>query len=82
MVTDVRLDYETISNYTLLVVVNDSIHWSSVKLEVMVTDTNDHSPAFQDQSYVFNVLESVAVMDKVGTVEVGRLNLLSTEFVF
>ena len=48
----------------------------------MVTDTNDHSPAFQDQSYVFNVLESVAVMDKVGTVEVGRLNLLSTEFVF
>ena len=39
MVTDVRLDYETISNYTLLVVVNDSIHWSSVELEVMVTDT-------------------------------------------
>ena len=62
------LDHETMSSYTLMVLVSDGNgRTDTATVTVTVTDAND-APAFESSTYSFSVAEDKAINHVVGTV--------------
>lgn len=52
-VRDLDFDLVTINQtYTLQVIVNDSVNYDDLTLDVHVIDINDNSPVFDNSSYL------------------------------
>nr|KAG5699633.1 hypothetical protein BaRGS_005081 [Batillaria attramentaria] len=68
------LDRETQDLYRLTVSASDSVHTSTASVTISVTDNNDHSPAFNQSFYSFQVHEDA---DIGATVARGILCVIS-----
>lgn len=51
--------------------INQPTFTSTAKVNITITDANDHSPEFAMPTVVFNVLETASVLSSVGTVSVS-----------
>ena len=64
ILTSSSLDYETISSYEVIVVIQDSGNpplSSTASLNVFITDDNDNPPLFSQDEYLVSVGEEIAV---------------------
>ena len=59
------LDRESNEDHTLYISVNDTLYTDTLELTVLVNDTNDSPPTFQNSSYTASVLENVDIHHSV-----------------
>ena len=59
--TAIVLDYESTTDYSIVVLANDGVYTASAELVVNVTDVNDNSPVFTEAQYEVTVPERYSV---------------------
>ncbi|XP_055343968.1 neural-cadherin-like isoform X2 [Paramacrobiotus metropolitanus] len=55
-----ELDYETLRDYNLVLVVSDGAHQNETRLHVVVQDVNDIAPVFTSKKYTTQIMEEDA----------------------
>eukprot|EP00731_Ephydatia_muelleri_P025870 Em0017g953a len=66
--TNASFNYDVINNYTLVLLLNNSVYTSNVTFQVLLIHVNKFSPVFILGTYYFEVSESAAIGTSVGNI--------------